>query len=133
MACDNLKAPGVNIKVYTVRVINGNADLLRDCATNPRMYYNVQQAERAQQRVLLDRAAARDAADFEVSFFPSPREAGRGEREETYPLGTAHGRSARSFAANASIWSLCCAVRSSSSQPFSSRVLRAGSMVNGTT
>ena len=45
MACDNLKAPGVNIKVYTVRVINGNADLLRDCATKPSMYYNVQQAE----------------------------------------------------------------------------------------
>ena len=45
MACDNLKAPGVNIKVYTVRVINGNADLLRDCATKPGMYYNVQQAE----------------------------------------------------------------------------------------
>ena len=33
-----------NIKIYTVRVINGNATLLRNCATNPTMYYDVQQA-----------------------------------------------------------------------------------------
>ncbi|MGB9366820.1 MAG: pilus assembly protein [Xanthobacteraceae bacterium] len=44
MACDNVKAPGNNIKIYTVRVINGNANLLRDCATNPSMYYDVDQA-----------------------------------------------------------------------------------------
>ena len=31
--CDNVKA--ANIKVYTVRVIDGNADLLRGCATKP--------------------------------------------------------------------------------------------------
>ena len=42
MACDNVKA--ANIKVYTVRVINGNASLLQGCATNPTMYYDVQQA-----------------------------------------------------------------------------------------
>jgi Mg-chelatase subunit ChlD len=40
--CDNAKADGV--KVYTVRVINGNASLLQGCATKPSMYYDVQQA-----------------------------------------------------------------------------------------
>ena len=42
-ACTNVKA--ANIKIYTVRVIDGNATLLRNCATNPNMYYNVQQAD----------------------------------------------------------------------------------------
>ena len=42
MACSNVKA--ANIKIYTVRVINGNASLLQACATNPTMYYDVQQA-----------------------------------------------------------------------------------------
>ena len=42
MACANVKA--ANIKIYTVRVINGDATLLRNCATNPNMYYDVQQA-----------------------------------------------------------------------------------------
>ena len=40
--CDNAKAD--NIRIYTVRVIDGNASLLRGCATNPSMYYEVQQA-----------------------------------------------------------------------------------------
>ena len=44
MACENAKAPGSNIKIYTVRVINGNSTLLRNCATKPTMYYDVQQA-----------------------------------------------------------------------------------------
>jgi Flp pilus assembly protein TadG len=42
LACDNIKA--ANIKIYAIRVIDGNADLLRDCATNPTMYYDVQDA-----------------------------------------------------------------------------------------
>ena len=42
LACTNIKAAG--IKLYTIRVIEGNATLLRDCATNPSMYYDVQQA-----------------------------------------------------------------------------------------
>jgi hypothetical protein len=42
-ACANVKA--ANIKVYTVRVIDGNASLLQSCATKPSMYYNVQQAD----------------------------------------------------------------------------------------
>jgi hypothetical protein len=41
-ACANVKA--ANIKLYTVRVIDGNASLLQSCATKPSMYYNVQQA-----------------------------------------------------------------------------------------
>jgi Flp pilus assembly protein TadG len=42
LACTNAKAS--NIKIYTVRVIDGNATLLRNCATNPNMYYEVSQA-----------------------------------------------------------------------------------------
>ena len=42
LVCNNVKATG--IKVYTVRVIDGNAALLQACATNPAMYYDVQQA-----------------------------------------------------------------------------------------
>lgn len=41
-ACDNIKA--ANIKLYTVRVIDGDATLLQGCATKPTMYYDVQQA-----------------------------------------------------------------------------------------
>ncbi|MBI4276072.1 MAG: VWA domain-containing protein [Rhizobiales bacterium] len=41
-ACDNIKA--ANIKLYTIRVIDGNSTLLSQCATNTSMYYNVQQA-----------------------------------------------------------------------------------------
>ncbi len=40
--CANIKA--ANIKIYSVRVIDGNAKLLKDCATTPNMYYDVQQA-----------------------------------------------------------------------------------------
>jgi uncharacterized protein YegL len=41
-ACDNIKA--ANIRLYTVRVIEGNAALLQNCATKPDMYYDVQEA-----------------------------------------------------------------------------------------
>lgn len=41
-ACANIKA--ANIKIYTVRVIDGNASLLQGCATKPDMYYDVQDA-----------------------------------------------------------------------------------------
>jgi Flp pilus assembly protein TadG len=40
--CENAKA--ANIRIYTVRVIDGNATLLQTCATKPDMYFNVQQA-----------------------------------------------------------------------------------------
>jgi Flp pilus assembly protein TadG len=39
-ACAEAKAMG--IRIYTVRVINGNANLLRGCASVPAMYYDVQ-------------------------------------------------------------------------------------------
>jgi adhesin HecA-like repeat protein len=39
-ACTNIKAAG--IKIYAIRVIDGNASLLQSCATNPGMYYDVQ-------------------------------------------------------------------------------------------
>jgi Mg-chelatase subunit ChlD len=42
-ACANVKA--ANIKVYTVRVIDGNGTLLKNCATKANMYYNVSQAD----------------------------------------------------------------------------------------
>jgi Flp pilus assembly protein TadG len=40
--CTNIK--NANIKIYAVRVIDGNATLLRNCASNPSMYFDVQQA-----------------------------------------------------------------------------------------
>lgn len=48
-ACTNIKAlKNANgdpyIKIYTIRVINGNANLLRNCATEESMYYDVQNA-----------------------------------------------------------------------------------------
>jgi len=42
LACTNAKA--ANIRIYTVRVIDGDANLLQSCATKPSMYYNVNQA-----------------------------------------------------------------------------------------
>jgi Flp pilus assembly protein TadG len=42
LVCSNVKAAG--IRLYTIRVIDGNASLLQSCATNPTMYYDVQQA-----------------------------------------------------------------------------------------
>lgn len=42
IACANVKAAG--IKLYTIRVIEGDADMLRTCASDPSMYYDVQNA-----------------------------------------------------------------------------------------
>jgi hypothetical protein len=42
LVCSNVKAAG--IKLYTIRVIDGNASMLQSCATNPAMYYDVQDA-----------------------------------------------------------------------------------------
>jgi Mg-chelatase subunit ChlD len=42
-ACTNVKA--ANIRIYTVRVVNGDANLLRNCASKTNMYYDVQQAD----------------------------------------------------------------------------------------
>ncbi|MGE0524130.1 MAG: VWA domain-containing protein [Variibacter sp.] len=40
--CANIRA--ANIKIYTVRVINGNATLLQNCASRADMYYDVKNA-----------------------------------------------------------------------------------------
>lgn len=40
--CTNIKAAG--IKIYSIRVIDGNADMLRSCASDPSMFYDVQVA-----------------------------------------------------------------------------------------
>lgn len=40
--CTAIKAAG--IQIYTIRVIDGDANLLRNCATDPSMYYDVQNA-----------------------------------------------------------------------------------------
>lgn len=42
MACNAAKA--ANIRLYTVRMIDGNAGLLRNCATSSAMYFDVQNA-----------------------------------------------------------------------------------------
>lgn len=39
--CDNMRA--ASIKVYTIRTIQGNATLLKNCATKPEMYFDVTQ------------------------------------------------------------------------------------------
>ena len=41
-ACANVKA--ANIRIYTIRVIDGNSTLLKNCASSPTMYYDVQNA-----------------------------------------------------------------------------------------
>jgi Flp pilus assembly protein TadG len=41
-ACDNVKAAGVT--VYTVLVMEGNASLLKDCASKPEMYFGLTSA-----------------------------------------------------------------------------------------
>lgn len=42
LVCDGMRAAG--IQVYTIRLIQGNATLLRNCATEPSMYYSVNSA-----------------------------------------------------------------------------------------
>jgi Flp pilus assembly protein TadG len=42
--CDNLRAQDTTIRVMTVRVIDGNAALLRACASNENYYYHVSDA-----------------------------------------------------------------------------------------
>lgn len=42
LACTNIKADGISL--YTIRVMDGNASMLRDCASKPEMYYEVTDA-----------------------------------------------------------------------------------------
>lgn len=39
LVCENIKKD--NIQIYAIRVMDGNATLLRNCASDPSMYYNV--------------------------------------------------------------------------------------------
>jgi hypothetical protein len=39
LVCDKIKA--ANIRIYTIRVFEGNQTLLQNCASTPGMYYNV--------------------------------------------------------------------------------------------
>lgn len=43
-ACDTAKTASRGIKLYTIRVIDGDANLLRDCASSPSMFYDVKAA-----------------------------------------------------------------------------------------
>ncbi len=63
-ACANIKADG--IKLYTVRVIAGNAKLLKNCASSPSMYFEVSQAAAAQCRLQEDRGQPGIHAYFEI-------------------------------------------------------------------
>lgn len=42
LVCSGIRNAGIT--VYTVRLVQGNATLLRNCATNPNMYYNANTA-----------------------------------------------------------------------------------------
>ncbi|SDG33300.1 TadE/TadG family type IV pilus assembly protein [Bosea robiniae] len=42
LACTGVKAAGISL--YTIRVIDGDATLLKNCATRPEMYYDVKNA-----------------------------------------------------------------------------------------
>lgn len=52
--CDALKQ--TDIQVYTIRVVDGNEDLLRDCATSPDMFYDVRNPE--EMHAVFERIAA---------------------------------------------------------------------------
>lgn len=62
LACTN--ANNANIKLYTVRVINGNTTLLKGCATKQDMYYDVQNAS---QLSAVFSAIAQDLAQLRVA------------------------------------------------------------------
>jgi len=62
LACDNVRV--ANIKVYTIRVIDGNAALLKSCATKPTMYFEVSQAS---QLTPVFAAIAQDLANLRIA------------------------------------------------------------------
>ena len=47
-ACDAVKDPAKKITVFTIRVVAGNRDLLRNCATTPGHYYESADASQIQ-------------------------------------------------------------------------------------
>ena len=62
--CANVKAAG--IKLYTVRVIDGNATLLQQCATRSDMYFNVQNATQLNAVFTPDRQEPREPAHRQI-------------------------------------------------------------------
>lgn len=50
LACNQAKTDAVDkrVKIFTIRVINGNAALLKKCASDPSMYYDVKDASELQ-------------------------------------------------------------------------------------
>ena len=71
--CDNAKA--ANIKVYTVRVIDGNATSLQDLRHQARHVLQRAAGEPAQQRLQLDRPEPRQSPHRQIAAaaVPSPR------------------------------------------------------------
>src|SRR5215470_5625967 len=61
-ACDAVRV--ANIKLYTIRVIDGNATLLRNCATKTSMYFEVSQAS---QLSPVFAAIAQDLANLRIA------------------------------------------------------------------
>src|SRR5215470_619735 len=61
-ACDAVRA--ANIKLYTIRVIDGNASLLKSCATKTSMYFEVSQAS---QLSPVFAAIAQDLANLRIA------------------------------------------------------------------
>jgi Flp pilus assembly protein TadG len=61
--CDQIKSN--KIRLYTIRVIEGNETLLRDCATQPSMYFSVNQA--SELNAVFDRIAA-DLTTLRLAF-----------------------------------------------------------------
>jgi Flp pilus assembly protein TadG len=43
-ACTEIKSPARKVSLYTIRVIDGEANLLRNCATSPSMFFDVKSA-----------------------------------------------------------------------------------------
>ncbi|HZB37305.1 MAG TPA: pilus assembly protein [Beijerinckiaceae bacterium] len=61
--CDEVKAN--KIRLYTIRVIEGNETILRNCATQPSMYFSVNQA--SELKAVFDKIAA-DLTTLRLSF-----------------------------------------------------------------
>ena len=62
LACNNVRV--ANIKVYTIRVIDGNSALLKSCATKTSMYFEVAQAS---QLSPVFAAIAQDLANLRIA------------------------------------------------------------------
>jgi Flp pilus assembly protein TadG len=61
--CNTIKSD--KIKLYTIRVIEGNEKVLRDCASEPSMYFSVNQA--SELKAVFDKIAA-DLTTLRLSF-----------------------------------------------------------------